>query len=114
MAKLVGRRWMILDWLLPDCLRAEDIPYDENKDIKQAIDEIDGLTPAEHENLEGGGCDCLCLYDIYYSIYNLPPGAYTVVIDELYSEEDIVFDINLFSQPTGTYCVNRYFYPWGN
>jgi len=73
----------------------------------------DTLYITERENLDNGGCDCICLYDINYSIYNLLPGAYTISIDELYYGEDIIFDVELQSQPSGSYCVERFVYPWG-
>ena len=53
-------------------------------------------------------CDCICLYDISYSIYNLPAGVYTVYLDELYND-DMIFDVELQSQPAGNHCV---IIPW--
>lgn len=54
MPSVLGRRWMVLDWLLPDCLRAQDIPYSEVESVKDAIDAAagGGITPAQHEVLD--------------------------------------------------------------
>jgi len=34
------RKWIVLDWLIDGCLRAQDIPYSESQSIKEAIDGI--------------------------------------------------------------------------
>lgn len=50
---LLSRRWIILDWLLPGVLRAQDIPYSETKSTKQAIDDVSaGITEPTHEVLD--------------------------------------------------------------
>lgn len=42
----------------------------------------DGLTidVAEWEELEGGGCDCLCCFDMRVAVAGLDPGDYTITI----------------------------------
>ncbi len=80
---------------------------------------IDGnvITIEEVEYLYGGGCDCLCLFDLDYEITGLPPGEYTVEVVEPYrhpDDEPLEFTINLPSSPdTGSHCVFRDHYPWG-
>jgi len=62
-------------------------------------------------------CPCLCLYDLDLEIVNLPPGEYTISVDELYlypSDEILEFTVILSSSPSsGSYCVDRDNYPWG-
>ncbi len=63
-----------------------------------------------------GPCFCLCLFDLEFEIINLPPGTYTIVVEEvaLYEEDFIEFTINLTTTPiTDSYCVFRDHYPWG-
>jgi hypothetical protein len=79
----------------------------------------DTLTVTEGENLEPhGGCDCICLFDVDMMIVDLPPGEYTIHVDELYiatgewdPREDIEFDVDLTSATSGSYCVERVGYP---
>jgi hypothetical protein len=75
------------------------------------------ITISESQSLEvSGGCDCLCLFDLYMEIDNLPPGEYTISVSEIYTspeDELLEFTINLTSVPsTGSFCVARDHYPW--
>jgi hypothetical protein len=62
------------------------------------------------------GCPCLCLYDLDMEIVNLPPGIYTVVVNQLYlggGGETHEFTITLSSLPSsGSHCISRDDYPW--
>jgi hypothetical protein len=63
-----------------------------------------------------GYCDCLCLYDLNYEISNLDSGEYLITVNEPYIHEDeeiLQFTVNLSSSNSGSYCVDRYHYPWG-
>ncbi len=63
-----------------------------------------------------GDCDCLCLFDVYYEIINLEPGEYIISIIEPYIYEDdeiLEFAVDLSSSISGSYCVERHHYPWG-
>ena len=63
-----------------------------------------------------GQCDCLCLFDLYYTIPYLPSGTYVVSVTEPYVGEDqeqLKFELDLAAEPEGIYCVERNFYPWG-
>ena len=35
-----GRKWLKTNWSDSDCVRAEDIPYDEENSIKDKIDNV--------------------------------------------------------------------------
>jgi hypothetical protein len=62
-----------------------------------------------------GDCDCLCLFDVYYSIKDLNPGQYTITVEEPYirnDEEILEFDVDLTSPVSGSFCVERFHYPW--
>jgi hypothetical protein len=75
------------------------------------------ITITENESLEpSGGCDCLCLFDVDYQISDLPPGEYTITVDQLYLQpgaEILEFTVDLTSTSSGEYCVQRDYYPWG-
>lgn len=53
MARL-KRRWLILDWLNGDCLRAQDIPYDDGQSVKTRIDFVEAskISEVQHEVLD--------------------------------------------------------------
>jgi len=73
------------------------------------------ITIEEEESLEGGGCWCLCLFDVDMRINNLEPGEYTISVSGLYlypEDEPLEFTVDLISSPSGTYCVERDHYPW--
>ncbi len=75
----------------------------ENGVIRIAEREIEGM------------CDCYCLFDFYYMIVNLPPGEYTITVDEHYvqkGDEKLEFTVDLVEIPSGIYCVERNHSPW--
>lgn len=75
------------------------------------------ITVIEGEDLTYGVCDCLCLFDVDYVIDLVRTGQYQVVINELYTQPGDVpldFTIDLTTEPSsGTVCVERTHYPWG-
>ncbi|MEW5924218.1 MAG: dockerin type I domain-containing protein [Candidatus Zixiibacteriota bacterium] len=77
----------------------------------------DTITIIESESFgEWGPCFCLCLFDVNYTITDLPQGEYTIVIIGLELEGDdeyLAFTADLGSNPVGEYCVTRDHYPWG-
>jgi hypothetical protein len=84
---------------------ASIITIEENNII---IEELDSLYES--------GCDCNCLFDLDYTISNLPPGLYHIRIIEPYIREEaelLEFDTDLSIATAGLYCVLRYDYPWG-
>jgi hypothetical protein len=73
------------------------------------------LIVSEYEILENGGCFCLCLFDIDYTIARLRPGNYTIRILGMYlsGQEPLEFEVTLTETPsTGSHCVTRTRYPW--
>ena len=67
------------------------------------------------DSLDGGGCSCLCLFDLTYEITNLQPGIYKISVFEPYLPEGdapMEVTINLATEPTGRFCLPRSQYPW--
>ncbi|MCD4794423.1 MAG: hypothetical protein K8R54_14395 [Bacteroidales bacterium] len=60
-------------------------------------------------------CDCICLYDIETEVYNIEAKTYVLKFIEPYlgDQEELVFEIDLSFNISGTYCVERTNYPWG-
>ncbi len=77
--------------------------------------EINNGTIIIKEKEQAVGCHCDCLYDIDYRLNNVTPGMYHIVIIEPYklNEEPLLeFDMDLNSYPSGSFCVDRWHYPW--
>ena len=75
----------------------------------------DSIFIVEHEIQ--GDCRCLCLYDLDYEIRHLEVGSCRVLVSQEYlleGDEPLEFAMDLLSSPSGTYCVKRDHYPWGN
>ena len=75
----------------------------------------DSIFIIEHEIQ--GDCRCLCLYDLDYEIRHLEVGSYRVLVSQEYlceGDEPLEFTMDLLSSPSGTYCVKRDHYPWGD
>jgi len=63
----------------------------------------------------GGVCDCNCLFDLTYVINLLPPGDYTIMVNEPYrhpEDPELIFEVDLNTADSGLYCVPRSYYPW--
>jgi hypothetical protein len=63
-----------------------------------------------------GECDCSCLYNLDFEIYNLPCGMYTITVIEPLTwptDPPLRFTVDLASSPSGIFCVPRNHYPWG-
>ncbi|MCF8373363.1 MAG: hypothetical protein K9H64_17220 [Bacteroidales bacterium] len=72
------------------------------------------ITIYEHETV--AECNCNCLYDIEMQIGNLQLGTYHLIFEEPYASQagqEIELTINLNDSLSGSYCVQREFYPWG-
>ncbi len=68
------------------------------------------------ESEEDGLCDCLCLFDVNATISPLSIGKYIIKLVEPYlndGDTELIFEIDLTIQTSGSYCVEREFYPWG-
>ncbi|MEZ5359552.1 MAG: dockerin type I repeat-containing protein [Candidatus Zixiibacteriota bacterium] len=67
------------------------------------------------ESEEDMGCDCMCLFDVAYDIYEIPPGQYTIIFYEPYvgpGNDLLMGAIDLTAAGSGNFCVTRTFYPW--
>jgi hypothetical protein len=65
----------------------------------------------------GGLCDCTCLYDVTYSIYNLEPGVYTIRFVEPYlpqGQQQIEVIVDMSEEGPWTSCAVRDGYPWSS
>ncbi|MFH2055183.1 MAG: hypothetical protein ABIJ61_04440 [bacterium] len=81
--------------------------------------EANEITITESEVLDQGGCNCLCLYDLDYQLNSFATGVYTFTIIGPYMEttstpesDYLTFSVDLASEPSGSYCVDRDHYPW--
>ncbi|MCP4215394.1 MAG: hypothetical protein GY765_12100 [bacterium] len=77
--------------------------------------QIDGNTITVTETESENGCHCLCLFDLNYEILNLEPWEYTIRVVEPYRNDgDAVLEttINLDSAASGSFCLDRDYYPW--
>jgi hypothetical protein len=63
-----------------------------------------------------GVCGCLCLYDLDIEINDVEQKSYQVKFIEPYcdNQEPLIFEMNLIANKSGTYCVQRLNYPWGD
>ncbi len=60
-------------------------------------------------------CRCNCLYNVDFTIHNLPPAKYVISIEEPYvpeEEKQFVFDIDLENTAADKVCIDRVYYPW--
>ncbi len=79
-------------------------------EIKTINDTIE-LKAIEEEAM----CDCNCLYDITFTISDLPPGKYVLKFIEPYvgNSEKLIFNVDLNKLYVGEFCFARKSYPWG-
>lgn len=62
-----------------------------------------------------GSCGCLCLFDLTYEVTDLPPGTYTVTIEQEYlqpGEPTHAHALQLTEATSGTACLTRTGDPW--
>jgi hypothetical protein len=55
-------------------------------------------------------CDCVCPFDVDYQVVDLPPGVYTIRVNEMYLPEGadlLEFTVDLRVTPSGSFCVAR-------
>ena len=76
----------------------------------------EGLLPITGiEHPPGGLCDCICLYDVHYSISNYEQGITTIRFVELYlpaGQDQLEITVDLAREGTWALCVPREGYPW--
>ncbi len=70
----------------------------------------------EWDSVYQGGCDCNCLYNVEYTLWGIGQGTYHVSVNEPLlraPDEPFAFDIDLYAEPQGVFCLPRTTYPWG-
>ncbi|MBN2275517.1 MAG: hypothetical protein JXR41_10440 [Bacteroidales bacterium] len=67
------------------------------------------------ESERDGLCDCLCLYDLNYTLTGIRKKTYTICFIEPYAgdQEKLNVSIDLTKNSGGLTCVVRKKYPWG-
>ncbi len=65
------------------------------------------ITVVETEHLYGGGCDCICNYDLKMIMMELPARVYHFRFDEAWGRPVIEFTVDLSTQKTYHVCVPR-------
>jgi hypothetical protein len=78
--------------------------------------EVDGDVITIREIETSSQCDCNCLFDLDLEVRDISAGIYQIRVIEPYvnpNDEEMVFTVDLTIQPTGTFCVERTYYPWG-
>jgi len=78
-------------------------------DIKTTVDQEQVITIAETDI--NPACNCLCLYDIEYTIGPLEYGTYILRIIEGYTDT-ITVEFEFSATTQGSYCEVREGYPW--
>lgn len=60
-------------------------------------------------------CKCNCLYDLKIEINGIEHDTYTIKFIEPYrgEQEELIYDIDLSENSSGSFCVTRKIYPWG-
>ena len=69
----------------------------------------------EIDSTVGEGCPCMCCYDVSYTVNNVAPDTYRIVVNEpnLYpADEYLDIVVDLVAEPSGRECVDRHEYPW--
>ncbi len=83
-------------------------------DLAATVD-IDGYEITIREDETGQYCHCNCLFDVEYSISDLLPGSYTIVVEEKYlpeGDDSLSVNLDLTEEPSGQVCIDRTAYPW--
>jgi len=67
------------------------------------------------ESEQKAQCKCDCLYDVDITVFDIKRQKYVISLREPYigDQKRIVFEIDLTSNETGVFCVERTSYPWG-
>ena len=80
-------------------------------DITEGTITITGL-----EYPPGGLCDCICLYDVHYTINDIAPALYTIRFVDPYrpeGQEQLEIEVDASLEGSWSNCVHREGYPWG-
>lgn len=84
-------------------------------DIVAEITIVGSEINIEEAEVLSNPCYCLCLFDVNYEIVGLSPREYTITILGLClgSMDPLQVTIDLATNPSGYFCVERTEYPWG-
>ena len=72
----------------------------------------DGRITVNEQGL-GAGCKCECLFDLEYTLVNVPVDEYEIEFIGFKSGMNISMSVNLNTQTYVMHCVDRDEYPWG-
>ena len=69
------------------------------------------------ESQVGGYCDCYCLFDLEFSLSELPPGTYeiTVICEDVGQPDptiNLILVLPMGVPGTDIFCIERHGYPW--
>ncbi|NMC44905.1 MAG: hypothetical protein GYA46_13385 [candidate division Zixibacteria bacterium] len=84
------------------------------EDFAAVITVVDGVITIDETPIPGF-CDCLCLFNLDYTVINLPPGTYTLsILEQCLHVGDLPLKgtIDLMTAPSGSFCLTRDHYPW--
>ncbi len=61
-----------------------------------------------------GDCDCLCVFDLNFTIGNLEKKAWIIKVIEPYigDGEVLLATMDLSNEINGEFCITRNYYPW--
>ena len=86
--------------------------------IKPEI-KVNGDSIIINEKEYGGRCECLCLFDVSFPIYNINRWTYFIKVRppryyQMFSGRDmpLEFTMDLMSKPVGHFCADRTQPPW--
>jgi hypothetical protein len=74
------------------------------------------ITITGREHPQGGLCDCICLYDVSYTVSNLAPAVFTITFVEPYllpGQEPLEIEVDMSVEGAWSACAYRSGYPWG-
>ena len=80
------------------------------------IDIEGSVITVEESDGDSTPCYCLCLFDYEYFILNVDEDEYTVKIVEPYlsnGDAEMEFTVDFAQQKSGSFCLDRTEYPWG-
>ncbi len=84
-------------------------PMNATVTVKDGVITID-------ETRAANNCKCLCLYDVNYTVNELPAGTYIIEaksMTDLAGDDELKGTVDLVKNPEGSFCVARTHYPWG-
>ena len=83
-------------------------PMNATVTVKDGVITID-------ETKSANGCKCMCLFDVDYSVTELPVGTYIIEaksFTDLAGDDELKATVDLSKNPEGSFSVARTHYPW--